>query len=354
MMYLMRFFILSCMLLTTVVLADEVKLKNGDRLTGSLTHLDDKELVLKTEYAGDLKIKRAAVASIETTDPVNVALKDGQSLVGRLKLADGNVEVSSEATGAVRAKEGDVNFFRSKADLDAHLKEVDRLKNPRLVDLWTGQVDLGYAQARGNAQTNTINTSAKVTRSTSRDAINAYFLSLYSRNNSNGVSVLGANSIRGGIKYDLNITKKLYVFGSTDLEFDEFQALDLRFVPAGGIGYHWVKNDKTVWDVYGGGSLNREFFSSGLKRTSGEILIGNELSQKFNGVFTIGEKIVLFNNVSNSGNYRVNADVFLSAAIRKWLSYQITASDRYLSNPLPGRKTNDLVITTGVRLVFAR
>jgi putative salt-induced outer membrane protein YdiY len=347
----MRF---ALMAMAICCFADEVRLKNGDRLTGTVTRLDEKELTLKTEYAGDLKIKRDAVASVETADALNVSLKDGQNLVGRLKLGEGKVEVSSETTGVVAAKEADVTLFRSKADQEAYAKEIERMKNPRLVDLWTGAVDLGYAQARGNAQTNTINSSARVLRTTSRDSINAYFLSLYSKNTNNGLSVLAANSIRGGLKYDLNITPKMYTFGSTDLEFDEFQRLDLRFVPAGGLGYHWIKNKNTVWDLFGGGSLNREFFASGLKRTSGEVLMGNELSHKFAGVFTISEKIVFYNNVTSSGNYRLNADVGFAAAIKKWLSYQVTGSNRYLSNPLPGRKTNDLVITTGVRLVFNR
>lgn len=347
----MRVFLLA---LAVCCFADEVKLKNGDRLTGSLARLDEKELLLKTEYAGELKIKREAVASVETTDALTIALKDGQTLVGRLKLSEGKIEVASETTGTISAKEADVTLFRSKAEQESYVKEIERMKNPRLVDLWTGSVDLGYAQARGNAQTNTISSSAKVLRTTARDSISAYFLSLYSKNNNNGLSVLAANSIRGGLKYDLNITPKMYTFGSTDLEFDEFQRLDLRFVPAGGLGYHWLKNKKTVWDLFGGGSLNREFFNSGLTRTSGEILAGNELTHKFAGIFTISEKLVFYNNVTTSGNYRLNADVAFAAAIRKWLSYQVTGSNRYLSNPLPGRKTNDLVITTGVRLVFAR
>jgi putative salt-induced outer membrane protein YdiY len=346
--------ILVTLTLMSMAVADEVKLKNGDRLTGTVTRLDEKELVLTTEYAGELKIKREAVAAIETAEVVNVGLKDGQSLVGRLKLSEGKVEVASATTGVVNAKEGDVTLFRSKADQEAYLKELERVKNPRLVDLWTGSVDLGYAQARGNAQTSTINSAAKVSRTTSRDAINVYFLSLYSQNQNNGQAVLAANSIRGGLKYDLNVTPKWYTFGSTDLEFDEFQRLDLRFAPAGGFGYNWIKAKNTTWNLFGGGSLNREFFATGLKRTSGEALFGNDLTHRFAGIFTLTEKVVFYNNITSAGNYRLNADVAFAAALKRWLSYQVTASNRYLSNPLPGRKTNDLVITTGVRLVFAR
>jgi putative salt-induced outer membrane protein YdiY/small nuclear ribonucleoprotein (snRNP)-like protein len=350
----MRVFLLLVFLACWPGFGDEVKLKNGDRLTGTVTRFDSKELTITTEYAGDVKIKRESVLSVETTDAVNVSLKDGQSLVGRLKLAGEKVEVSSETIGTVSAREADMTLFRNKADQEAYLRDVERAKNPRLVDLWTGAVDLGYAQARGNAQTNTISSAAKVLRTTSRDSINVFFQSLYSKNQNNGLSVLAANSIRGGLKYDLNITPKMYTFGSTDLEFDEFQRLDLRFVPAGGLGYHWFKTKKTTWDLFGGGSLNREFFNSGLNRTSGEVLAGNELTHRFAGMFTLSEKIVFYNNVTTSGNYRLNGDVAFAAAIKKWLSYQVTASNRYLSNPLPGRKTNDLVITTGVRLVFVR
>jgi hypothetical protein len=32
----------------------------------------------------------------------------------------------------------------------------------------------------------------------------------------------------------------------------------------------------------------------------------------------------------------------------------VTASDRFLSNPIPGRQKNDLLLTTGVRVNFAR
>ncbi|WP_031499987.1 DUF481 domain-containing protein [Bryobacter aggregatus] len=350
----MRSSILLLAFLCPTIWADEVKMKNGDRLSGQIVRLDDKDLLLKTDYAGDLKIKRESVTAIETSDRVNITLKDGQSLFGQLRIADAKVEVSTETAGTIRASENDVVLFRNKDDQANYLKELDRLRNPRLVDLWTGTVDLGYAQARGNASTNTISSSAKVTRSTTRDGINAYFFSLYSNNKNNGQNVLAANSIRGGIKYDVNITSKFYAFASTDLEFDQFQSLDLRFVPAGGLGHHFLKNKQTVWDFYGGGSLNREFFSTGLNRTSAEILAGNDMSHKFFKIFTLSEKTVFYNNITNSGQYRINSDIAFSIALRRWLSWQVSASDRYLSNPLPGRKKNDLLITTGIRLNFAK
>jgi hypothetical protein len=34
------------------------------------------------------------------------------------------------------------------------------------------------------------------------------------------------------------------------------------------------------------------------------------------------------------------------------MAWNITFSDRFISNPAPGRRQNDVLLTTGVRLVF--
>jgi hypothetical protein len=62
----------------------------------------------------------------------------------------------------------------------------------------------------------------------------------------------------------------------------------------------------------------------------------------------------MFNNLSDRGQYRVNGDVGFSSKIFKFISWQATASNRYLTNPAPGRKANDLLLSTRIRLTFAQ
>ena len=47
-------FFLSLALLCPALFADQVSLKNGDRLTGTIVKSDAKTLVLKTEAAGEV------------------------------------------------------------------------------------------------------------------------------------------------------------------------------------------------------------------------------------------------------------------------------------------------------------
>jgi hypothetical protein len=61
----------------------------------------------------------------------------------------------------------------------------------------------------------------------------------------------------------------------------------------------------------------------------------------------------LFTNLSDTGSYRL-FDVGSSTVLKKWLGWHVTASDRFISNPVQGRQRNDLLISTGFRLSFAK
>lgn len=71
-------------LLTGNAVADQVELSNGDKISGTLVAQNADEIVFDTGYAGQLKIKRNAVVSISTHQPLRIELRDGQQLDGIL------------------------------------------------------------------------------------------------------------------------------------------------------------------------------------------------------------------------------------------------------------------------------
>ena len=77
-----RQFVVGILLLLTIpALADQIVLKNGDHLTGSITKSDGKELVIKTDYAGDVTVKFDAIQSLTSTGDLNVTV-GGKTAVG--------------------------------------------------------------------------------------------------------------------------------------------------------------------------------------------------------------------------------------------------------------------------------
>jgi putative salt-induced outer membrane protein len=345
--------------------ADEVTLKNGDRLSGSIVKSDAKTLEIKTDFAGDVNIQWDAVTAIVSSQTLHLALKDGQVVVGTLTTKDDKFEVATKDTGTVEAAKAVVVDVRNDAEQKAYDDQIERVRHPHLTDFWSGILDTGLSLTRGNSESLTYTLSGKAARVTERDRITVYSTAIYTNSTVNGVNATTAHAIRGGVRGDLNVSDKFFVFGLTDFEYDQFQDLDLRNVLGGGFGYHILKTPKTSFDLFGGGTFNQEFFGAvaatatspaiaAVTRKTGEADIGETFNTKIHNRTTITEQFSFFPNLSNTGEYRFQFDTTAATKLKNWLSWQATASSRFLSDPLPGFKKNDLILSTGVRLTFGK
>jgi len=83
-------------------------------------------------------------------------------------------------------------------------------------------------------------------------------------------------------------------------------------------------------------------------------VLGETFNSKLNSRTTVTEQFSIYPNISNTGNYRFQFDTTIATKLKNWLSWQVTYSDRYISDPVPGFKTNDLILSTGVRLTFGK
>jgi putative salt-induced outer membrane protein YdiY len=341
-------------LLCPQLFADQVVLKNGDRLTGNIVNSDGKTLTLKSEFAGEVKIQWDAITEITSSQPLYLTGRDGQVLVGQVKTSDGKFHVQTTNSGEVSVAKDVVQSVRSKEQQSSYEAEIEKLRHPKLTDFWGSVVDTGVAIARGNTETFTFNLSGKAARTTEKDKISVNFLSLYSDNSVAGKSVTTANLVEGGTRYDLNVSNKWFGFGQLDLLHDRFQELDLRVVPGGGLGYHAIKSKNTTLDLSAGGALNKEFFTGGTDRTSGEILLGEGFSHKFFKITTLAESLQLFPNLTYTGQFRYVFNAGINTQLTKVLSWQITFTSLYLSNPPAGVKTTDGILTTGLRFTFGK
>jgi putative salt-induced outer membrane protein YdiY len=332
--------------------ADQVTLTNGDRVSGEIVRSDLTTMTLNTEFLGEVAIRWAAISEITSEQELFVTDVNGQVFVGRVSTRGGTIQVQTPQAGTVPVNKVAIATIRSRGQQDAYEAEIERLRNPGLLDFWSGYIDGGFSFSGGNAETSAISTSMRTERSTPRDKISVYTTTLFAQNSTSGVSETTANAIRGGTRYDVNLSDRLFTFGFIDLEFDEFQNLDLRNVFGGGLGWHVQRTDRTVFDVFSGGSFNQEFFENDLTRKSGEIVLGEELTYRLAETTALSERLVFYPNLSNTGEYRLQFDSSLTSELLNWLAWHLTLSDRFLSNPTPGVKKNDVLITTGIRFNF--
>jgi putative salt-induced outer membrane protein len=366
---------LWCLLLlgmfVSTAVADQVALKNGDRLSGTIVSGDGKTLVIKTEFAGDVTIQWDAIVGIESTQNLNLTLKDGTKLSGKITTVDGKFVVAGAApTPAAPASKDAIVAVRDDATQKAYDIDTEKMAHPRFTYFWGGLFDTGLALTRGNSQTASFTFNAKAVRETPRDKLTLYSNYIFANNDTTPPSSTTANQFQAGARGDLNVGPRMFVFAFTDFATNEIQHLDLRQTYGGGAGYHVIKTDRTVFDIFAGIDYDRDEFGIysytnpapppaaltvlASDMNSAEAVVGEEFDTHLSKRSTLTERFSFFPNLSHTGEYRMQFDTSLAVQMKTWLSWQTTFSDRYISYPPPGLKGNDLVLSTGLRVAWGK
>lgn len=326
--------------------ADQLQLKNGDRLTGSVVRSDGKTVLVKTDLIGEVTVALADITNLTTDKPLHVALADGRTVVGLVSATNDTAEVRG-ASGSVSFNRADVRAIRSEAEQ----KVYESTLNPGWLEQWTGGADFGIALTRGNSNTTNMALGLALARETSNDKTSVYAAGIYNREKTVGISRTVANTVRFGGRYDRDFNRNWFGYGFTDFERNGQQNLNLRWVVGGGVGYHAIRNERTRLDLLGGLAMNREYFDGfDNDRTSLEAQVGQTLDHQFSSRVSLKEQLFVFPNLSEGGEYRINFDTSLVTDVTRRIGWHITVSDRYLSNPPSGFRQNDLLLTTGVKV----
>lgn len=348
--------ILISLLVTPLIRADEIHLTNGDRISGTIVRGDQGAITVTTAYAGELRVARSAIKWIRSEKELYLTLPEGRTVVGQVdRLATGGEETVSYT---VRGRDGEVlrldprriEAIRSPKEQ----AEYERLRNPGWSNLWAGNLNFGFSLTTGNTRTNNMSLGGTLGRQTQRDKTSLYATYINARNKTGEIGVTTANAIRGGGRYESSIARRISYFGFADLEYNKIQLLDLRSVLGGGLSYAALKGPRSQLEVFGGGSWNREDYATALRRDSGEVLAGQDLTLQVNDRVRLRERFQFFPNLSRSGEFRHTLDATLTTQITSWMNWSITASNRYLSNQVPGARRNDLLLTTGLGISFRR
>lgn len=369
-------------LMTIPAFADQVILKNGDKLTGTIAKSDGKTLVLKTDYAGDLTIKFDDIQSMTSTGDLNVTA-GGKTAVGPVTTTADKLVVATKTGGSVEAPIASVTILRSPAEEAAYQKSL----HPGFGEGWAGGANLGFALTAGNSETKNLNIGLNAARTGFHDKLTLYETSIYAATSKLAQhpipSQTTANSNGGGFRYDRDFAPRVFGFGSADFFNNSLQDLDLRYILGGGIGFHAVKNPNTTLDLLAGINYTHESFSDLVlsqgppevtynhSDSSAALTVGDNFMHKLgkNSVFT--QSLLLFPsfsqvNINPAGvpgftspdNERIFRGVFnlgLNTKIHKWLGWQVTFNDVFDNHPLastPKIERNDITLSTGLSFSF--
>jgi len=215
--------VVGAVLLTPIsALAAEVVFVNGDRLTGKIVSVLDGKLVLETDAAGEVTIDLKKVRTISSDEPVKIRLAERAPFESTLAAGpDGQVRIQ-EAVGAASL---------------VSIQDITAINPP--VPAWYREIALNTMLTRGNAERIEAGFRAELQKDWDYDHLffgGEYFYGRERDDDSEAKSTTDDFG-EGHIKYERDLTQKLYFEGRTKVLHNSLAELQYRLTPTTGVGY---------------------------------------------------------------------------------------------------------------------
>jgi putative salt-induced outer membrane protein YdiY len=340
--------------------ADTIVLKSGDRVTGTITGADNKVVTVKTDFAGEIKVNWSSVAEITSAAQLYVVTPDKRTVSGPITIEGTDLVVHTANSGDVRVALDQLSVLRSPDAQAAYEKSL----HPPLSADWKGGANAGLALARGNAETTNLNFGANANRKTLNDQITANSSMVYAKNDAAGGGVT-ANEVLAEGRYDRNLLDDtIFWFVDGNFTHNALQGLALQSIYTGGLGWHAIHRPKTTFDVLAGLNYTRQTYGAvagsttptpSVQRNLIGATIGENYKHQFGAATTISEDFTFYPDLSDAGQYNFALDSAVNTKISKSFGWQVTFSDRYVSNPpIANTKSNDVIFATGLTVSFGQ
>jgi len=227
----------------SMAMADELRLKNGDRITGQVITMEKNKLVFKTAYAGEITLEWHEVANLTSQSPMTVKMGDSISL-------HGTAEPAPE--GEMRVEQDPIS---ESATFDlSQVTAINPVPEPAIKI--SARANVGLSDSSGNTDTRSVYLDGRFVARTDKNRTTVSVE--YNREKSEGVTTV--EYALGGLKYDQFFSEKWYAYAKVGLEKDKFKDLNLRTDIGAGPGYQVFESEQLNLGFEGGVSyVNQDF-----------------------------------------------------------------------------------------------
>jgi putative salt-induced outer membrane protein YdiY len=321
----MRFLLI--LLALTAAHADTVVVDTGDRLNGEIEKLEDGKLVLKTSYAGSIRIDWDKVVEIDSDSSYQVETETGLRLSGALRRQGDHVVIGG----------GDADNAPSHEAAATAVTSIVHMEHDEPPGFWEtleGSIGVGYNFTRGNSDQTQASLTARGRYRhdgyTMQGDINSSFANI---DDAERQSRHALNS-----RFDRYLSPNSFAFALAAFERNDRQQLDLRSRLGGGFGWKIINGRDSTFDLLGGFTLTNEQFRAEEgdllpRKSTGEGLLGFEWrSSRFWGV-QLRTRLTAHPNLVQTGRYRIEYDSGAEIPLIAGFSWNVSLFDRYDNKP---------------------
>lgn len=305
------------------VSADQIMLKNGDKISGTLMNVDKGILTLTTIYAEKLEINSDSVQSIATDQPVKVRLQNGDIVSGPLKTEAGDICVlAGPERGAMC-----INWSQI----------VSINVTPPPASTWEGNLFLGAFEQSGNTDRTSVTFGGDSTRKSERDRFGLSLLYNYAKEEDS----LTTRDLYGAIKYDYFFTEKFYGLLSVEMLKDKFKDLNLRTIVGPGIGYQlWDEQTSSLAVEVGLAYVSEDRIASEDDQWL-TARLGARCHYKLSEQVTFSDNLALYPNLESSGEFTSRNEAALITTFSGPWALRLANVWEHDSDPAAGIKKDD-------------
>ncbi|MGD2109081.1 MAG: DUF481 domain-containing protein [Phycisphaerae bacterium] len=326
--------------------ADMVVTSDGSSFVGTIESITDGKLIIVTQPAGKLTVDLSMVTGIATDRVINLELSSGDTLVGTLEPAaeEGGVIVHSDV-GDVSAATANITQLWPEGEENPEVTARLEAARPK----WTATAEGGVIRTEGNTDTLEGHGRLLVKRKTSEDLLELYLSGKYGEENKRRTN----NEYLGGIRYETNLTDRSFWYARTELEFDEFEDIDLRATAAVGLGHYWLKQPDHELKTRVGPGYRHESYDTGRSEDDFVLDLGLDYLVNITDWLQFTHSTVYAPDVEDFDNYRLAADTAVVMPLKddRW-AWKVGMRNDYNSDPAPGRDRLDNTYYTSIVLRF--
>lgn len=325
-------FLLSLVFASQSALADRIVMKNGDIITGKITRVDDKEVMINPAYTKKFAVKRSAVESIETESILEVELATGEKVRARFAGLDEGMQVLEVEERPTPVDIGDM----SKASVPQrwYVRESH------------AEAMLTFNEGNTQSRSSVFNIDTRLRLGDHRQ----YAKFAMRRDENEGISTKKQN--RANYEYDWLFRRSWYLGATADYERDPIRDLSHRFLFGALLGHDFLDSAHSFLTIKAGAGYTDEKLG-GLPTSGLTGLWELDFRYQFAGnklEFVHDHKLAYQDYGENNTIIRSNTGLRMDIL---WDIYA-TATYRfnYESEPAPGKLSRDSTLAFGLGAKF--
>ncbi|MFC1708937.1 YdiY family protein [Candidatus Omnitrophota bacterium] len=277
-----------------------------------------------------------------------VILKNQDKITGRIVQDDNSVVViETEAMGMVSVKKDFVEMIKAPGEQVVVEEPAAAVEEPKL---WQRDVAVSYSRTSGNTEKAQSSLSGNFVRKTDDNEFIIKGESHYSSTDKK----MDSQKWNAMTRYASSFwEKKWYHFYKLEVDHDRFANINYRLIPSTGLGYWFSDTDE--WKAMTEGALGLEHtdFRDSTKDSDEAVFIGRGyLEKKIFRDSRFIEDAYIYPSLSETGDYRLHSETSLVNPISDSLSLKLSLTLDYDSNPPTDTKKTDTRFTTSLQYSF--